>query len=119
MLCTASALCVQIDPIGDTSIFPYGATLQLFGVTLNLRLTLLALCCAGAAESFRIRSQRAGIMLLSGAAVLSALLAAHSTERALTSGYIATTIVALATYSGVTLALQWRPAPALVSKLSV
>jgi hypothetical protein len=119
MLCTASALCAQIDPIADTTVFPYGVTLQLFGITFNVRLLLLALCCAGAAESFRIRGQRAGIVLLMCAAVLSTLLAIYLDETSLTWGYFATTIVALTSFSGVAALLHWQPLPALRSKLSV
>lgn len=119
MLCVASALCVQIDPIGDTSVFPYGATLQLFGITFNLRLLLLALCCAGAAESFRIRGQRAGVALLMCTAVLGVLLAAYAAESSLTWAYFTTTIVALATFTSVALLLHWGPVPALARKLSV
>jgi hypothetical protein len=80
---------------------------------------LLALCCAGAAESFRIRGQRTGIVLLMCAAALSVALALYGPESSLIWGYFTTTLVALTTFASVAYMVHWQPLTALVRKLSV
>jgi hypothetical protein len=106
-LCMASMLCVQIDPIGDSHVFPYTRSFEAFGIVLNARLILLALCCAGAAESLRARGSlfRASATLLTFAAVLSAIFAAYSGIVPLRWGYFATTAVALTTFAALSHAL--------------
>jgi hypothetical protein len=107
-LCMASMLCVQIDPIGDSTVFPFTRSFEAFGIDLNARLILLALCCLGAAESLRARgsSYRAGAILLASAGVLSAIFAAYSTHEALRWGYFATTAVALSSFAALAHALR-------------
>ncbi|HTU61695.1 MAG TPA: hypothetical protein VMF89_24735, partial [Polyangiales bacterium] len=106
-LCVASVLCVQIDPIGDTSIFPFTRSFEAFGVVLNARLILLALCCLGAAESLRARGNlyRAGAIMLAFAGVLSAILSAYSAQEALRWGYFAAGVVGLTTFASLAHAL--------------
>jgi hypothetical protein len=106
-LCLASMLCVQIDPIGDSSVFPFTRSFTAFGLVLNARLLLLALCCVGAAESLRARGQdyRTGALMLAFAGVLSAILAAYSAAEALRWGYFATTVVGLTTFAALAHAL--------------
>lgn len=103
LLCAASAICVQFDPIGDRNIFPGSSTIEWLGLHLNTRLVLLALCCLGAAESLRARgaSYRAGAAALAAAGAMSAGLSAYSTHDALWWGYFATTIVATGTFVAV------------------
>jgi hypothetical protein len=107
-LCMASMLCVQIDPIGDSSVFPYTRSFEAFGIELNARLILLALCCLGAAESFRARGNlyRAGAILLAFTGVLSAIFAAYSAQEALRWGYFATTVVGLTSFAALAHALR-------------
>jgi len=106
-LCLASMLCVQIDPTGDSNVFPFTRSFEAFGLVLNARLILLALCCAGAAESLRARGHdyRTGAIMLAFAGVLSAILAAYSPAEALRWGYFATTIVGLTTFAALAHAL--------------
>ena len=110
LLCAASALCVQIDPIGDSSVFPLSRSIEIFGAELNTRLLLLALCCAGVGESLRARGQgyRPGALLLVGAGVLSAIFAAYSAEEPLRWAYFASTAVGVATFAGLAHALRDR-----------
>lgn len=100
-LCTASVLCVQIDPIGDSNIFPFTRSFEAFGMELNARLLLLALCCFGAAESLRARGgdYRSGALLIVAPGVLSLAVAAYSADDALRWGYFATIAVALTTFT--------------------
>jgi hypothetical protein len=109
-LCMASMLCVQIDPIGDSQVFPYTRSFEAFGIVLNPRLIVLALCCAGAAESLRARGSlfRASAILLTFAAVLSAIFSAYSAGTPLRWAYFATTVVALTTFAALAHSLQWQ-----------
>ncbi len=109
-LCAASVLCVQIDPIGDDTVFQFSRSFEALGLELNARLLLLALCCLGAAESLRARGQifRPSAVLLAFAGVLSAIFAAYSPEEALRWGYFATTAVALTTFAALAHALPWE-----------
>jgi hypothetical protein len=111
-LCMASMLCVQIDPIGDSTVFPFTRSFQAFGIELNARLILLALCCLGAAESLRARgsSYRAGAILLAFAGVLSAIFAAYSANEVLRWGYFATTAVGLTSFAALAHALPEKAA---------
>lgn len=106
-LCLASMLCVQIDPTGDSNVFPFTRSFEVFELQLNARLLLLALCCVGAAESLRARGQdyRTGAILLAIAGVLSVILAAYSADDALRWGYFATTAAALTTFTALAHAL--------------
>jgi hypothetical protein len=110
LLCVASALCVQIDPIGDSSVFPLSRSIEIFGTELNARLLLLALCCAGVGESLRARGQgyRPGAALLVGAGVLSAIFSMYSAEEPLRWAYFASTAVAVATFAGLAHAVRDR-----------
>ncbi|MEJ1962868.1 MAG: hypothetical protein WDO56_15485 [Gammaproteobacteria bacterium] len=109
-LCMASALCVQIDPIGDSNVFPFSRSLQFFDIELNTRLLLLALCCVGAGESLRARGQgyRPGATLLAFVGILSALFAVFPTAEPLRWAYLATTLVALSTFAALSHALRDR-----------
>lgn len=109
-LCMASMLCVQIDPVGDSHVFPYTRSFEAFGIVLNARLILLALCCAGAAESLRARGSlfRASAILLAFAAVLAAIFSAYSAGTPLRWGYFATTVIALTTFAALAHSLQWQ-----------
>ncbi len=71
----ASAICVQIDPIGDDNIFPFTRTLQFLGVEWNARLVLLALCSLGVAEALRARGSdyRTGAILMAIAGLLTVI----------------------------------------------
>jgi hypothetical protein len=107
-LCLASMLCVQIDPTGDSNVFPFTRSFHAFGMEMNARLLLLALCCLGAAESLRARGYiyRAGAVLLAFTGVLSALLAAYSpAAEHLRWGYFAATLVGLTTFAALSHAL--------------
>ncbi len=107
-LCLASMLCVQIDPTGDSNVFPFTRSFHVFGTEVNARLLLLALCCLGAAESLRARGYiyRAGAILLTFAGVLSALLAAYSpAAEHLRWGYFAATLVGITTFAALSHAL--------------
>lgn len=106
-LCVASVLCVQIDPIGDSNVFPFTRSFETFGIELNARLILLALCCVGAAESLRARGQafRMSAVMLVFAAVLSTVFAAYSPSELLRWGYFATTAVGLTTFTALAHAL--------------
>ncbi|MEJ1962039.1 MAG: hypothetical protein WDO56_11060 [Gammaproteobacteria bacterium] len=120
LLCVASALCVQIDPIGDNNVFPAGTTVGLFGVELNTRLLLLALCCAGAGESLRAMGPgyRFSGSLLALVGALSATFAACLGPEALWWGYFATLLVGLATFTVLALILRTSPIAATpVSRL--
>lgn len=111
LLCTASALCIQLDPIGDTSVFPAGTTITIFNTELNTRLVLLGLCCVGVGESLRARGEghRASAALLAVVGVLSVIFAAYSTADALWWGYFATTAVSLGAFTALSFALQREP----------
>ena len=106
-LCMASVLCVQIDPIGDSNVFPFSRSFEAFGIELNARLLLLALCCVGAAESLRARGNgyRTSAIMLAFAGVLAAIFAAYSAQEALRWGYFATTVVALMAFAALAQAL--------------
>jgi len=112
LLCAASAICVQFDPIGDRNIFPGSSTIEWFGLDLNTRLVLLALCCLGAAESVRARgaSYRGGAVALAAAGLLSAGLSAYSTPDALWWGYFATTMIATSAFAAVAMTASCRGA---------
>jgi hypothetical protein len=103
LLCAASAICVQFDPIGDPNVFPGSSTIEWFGLGLNTRLVLLALCCLGAAESLRARgaSYRSSAALLAIAGLMSAALSAHGAPFPLRWAYFATTAVALFAFAAV------------------
>jgi hypothetical protein len=109
-LCVASALCVQIDPIGNSNVFPFSRSLELFDIELNTRLLLLALCCLGAGESLRARGQgyRPGAALLVFAGMLSAIFAVYSGEDPLRWAYFATTAVSVSTFAALAHALRER-----------
>jgi hypothetical protein len=106
-LCAASMLCVQIDPIGDSNVFPFSRSFEAFGIVLNARLLLLTLCCLGAAESLRARGSlfKTSAIMLAFAGVLSAILAAYSGIEPLRWGYFATTVVSLTTFTALAHAL--------------
>jgi hypothetical protein len=101
LLCAASAICVQFDPIGDASIFPASSTIEWLDLELNTRLVLLALCCLGASESLRARGNgyRLGALSLAAAGVMSAVFSACSTPSALWWGYFATSVVAIGAFA--------------------
>jgi len=111
-LCVASALCVQINPIGESTAFPFSRSMEVLGTELNTRLVLLALCCLGASASLRIRSpnhgSREGATMLLFAGVLSMLFAILSEPNPLRWGYLGTTIVSLTTFAGLAHALRQR-----------
>lgn len=113
-LCVASALCVQINPIGASEAFPFSRSVDVLGAELNTRLMLLALCCLGASESLRARVRgqgyRAAATLLLFAAVLSALFAAWPAPNPLRWAYFATTIVSLTTFTALAHALRQQSA---------
>jgi hypothetical protein len=115
LLCAASAICIQFDPIGDRNIFPGSSTIEWFGLQLNTRLVLLALCCLGAAESLRARGAgyRAGAAALAVAGAMSAGLSAYSANDVLWWGYFATTTVATGTFAAV--AMTERPSRGAIS----
>ncbi|HEY1283729.1 MAG TPA: hypothetical protein VGE96_04550 [Steroidobacteraceae bacterium] len=117
-LCFASALCVQINPIGESEAFPFSHPAGVLGIELNLRLVLLALCCFGASESLRARPQghgyRAGGLLLLVAAVLSVWLATFSAPNPLRWAYFATTTVSLTAFTALAHALRQRASVAQV-----
>ncbi|MEJ0035687.1 MAG: hypothetical protein WDO68_06370 [Gammaproteobacteria bacterium] len=108
LLCAASAMCVQFDPIGDRNIFPGSSTIDWFGLRLNTRLVLLALCCLGAGESLRSRGAgyRSGAASLATVGGVSAIFSAYSTPDTLWWGYFATTVIAIGTFATVALALR-------------
>jgi hypothetical protein len=105
LLCAASAICVQFDPIGDLSVFPGSSTIDAFGVELNTRLVLLALCCLGTGTSLRRRGagyHTCAVSLLAigaGSAILSAF------TLLLWSAYLATTAIGIGTFGAVGLML--------------
>ena len=109
-LCFASMLCVQIDPIGDSNVFPFSRSFDVSGVEIGARPLLLALCCLGAAESFRARGSlfRISAIMLGFVAALSAILGAYAAEEPLRWGYFATTAVAVATFAALAGALPER-----------
>jgi hypothetical protein len=111
-LCAASALCVQINPIGQSQAFPLSHPAEWFGMSLNLRLVLLALCCLGASESLRVRSQdqgyRAGALLMLFVAALSLWFATFDASNPLRWAYFATTTVSLTTFTALAHALRQR-----------
>jgi hypothetical protein len=106
-LVMASMVCVQIDPIGDSHIFPFTRSFEAFGLLLNARMILLAMCCLGAAESLRARGLlfRTSAITLAFAGVLSAVLAASSAGEALRWGYFITTVSGLVTFASLAHAL--------------
>jgi hypothetical protein len=108
LLCAASAICVQFDPIGDRNIFAGSSTIDLFDVHLNTRLTLLALCCLGAAESLRARGSgyRTPAIWLATTGVMSAAFSATTTPDVLWWGYFATSTVAIGAFATIALALH-------------
>jgi hypothetical protein len=107
LLCAASALCVQFDPVGDHELFPASSTIRVLGADLNTRLVLLALCCLGTAEALRGkgRSYRSGALLVAGIGLVAAGFAIFSTEDVLWWGYFATSLVAVGTFAAVATAL--------------
>lgn len=109
-LCAASALCVQIDPIADSNVFPFSRSVQVFDIELNTRLLLLALCCVGASESLRTRGQgyRPSATLLAFVGILSALLGMFPAADPLRWAYFATTAVALSAFAALSHALRDR-----------
>jgi hypothetical protein len=109
-LCTASVLCVQIDPIGDDTVFPFSRSFEVFGIQMGPRLLLLALCCVGAAESLRARGNayRTSAIMLAFAGVLSAIFASYAPVEPLRWAYFATTVVALTTFAALAHGLQWK-----------
>lgn len=111
-LCFASAMCVQINPIGPSEAFPFSRSVDVFGAEINARLLVLALCCLGASESLRARTRdagyRAGALLLLISAVLSALFAVCPAPNPLLWGYLATTVVALTSFTALAHALRQR-----------
>lgn len=111
-LCSASALCVQINPIGQSEAFPFSHPAEVLGLELNLRLVLLALCCVGASESLRVRPQsqgyRAGSLLLLFAAVLGLWFSTISAPNPLRWAYFATTMVSLTAFTALAHALRQR-----------
>jgi hypothetical protein len=108
-LCFASAMCVQIDPIGA---FPFSLSMGGLGAELNTRLIIVALCCFGASESLRARPRdqgyRAAATLLVFAAVLGVLFAACSAPNPLRWGYFATTMTGVTTFAALAHALRQR-----------
>jgi hypothetical protein len=111
-LCVASVLCVQIDPIGDSNVFPFSRSLEVYGVVLSSRLVLIALCCLGAAESLRARDGifRTSAIVLLFVAMLSVVLSMYSAEYPLRWGYFATTAVAVAAFASLAGTLPERSA---------
>ena len=109
-LCVASMLSVQIDPIGDSNVFPYSRSFQIHGFEIGARLLLIALCCLGAAESLRARGglYRHGALLLVFVGTLSSIFSAYPADEPLRWGYFATTTVALATFAALAGALPER-----------
>jgi hypothetical protein len=105
--CAASVLCVQIDPVGDASVFPFTRSFEAFGVVLNARLLLLALCCLGAAESLRARGYafRGSAVMLAFAGVLGVIFAGYSAEEPLRWGYFAPAVVGLTAFAALAHAL--------------
>ncbi len=101
LLCGASAICVQFDPLGDHERFPASSTIRAFGLDLNTRLVLLTLCCLGAAETLRTRgrSYRLGSLLMACVGLVAAAFAAYSTPDALWWGYFASSAVAVGTFA--------------------
>ena len=61
LMFAASAICVQIDPIGDADTFPLMRSMKFLDLELNVRLVLLGLCSLGVAETLRARG--AGVVL--------------------------------------------------------
>jgi hypothetical protein len=110
LLCAASAICVQFDPIGDRNIFPGSSTIELLGLHLNTRLVLLGLCCLGAAESLRARGPgyRTGAAALAVAGLMSAGFSTYSAADALRWGYFATTLVGIGTFAAVAMSARLR-----------
>jgi bacteriorhodopsin len=94
----ASALCVQIDPIGDASVFPLSTTMTFFDLELNVRLVLLALCCLGVGEALRARGPgyRVAATLMALAGVIITLAAGYTPQDALRWGYFASTLAGVA-----------------------
>ncbi len=110
-LAAASAICVQVDPIGDNTIFPFTRSMTFFDLELNVRLMLLALCCLGAAEAVRARGvgprgvgNRTGATLMAIAGVITAMVAGYTPTHALAWGYFATTLSGVAAFTALTLA---------------
>ena len=115
-LAAASAICVQVDPIGDNTIFPFTRSMTFFDLELNVRLMLLALCCLGAAEALRGRGvgYRTGATLMAIAGVLTAMIAGYTPTHALAWGYFATTLSGVVAFTALTL----TPAPAVEARAS-
>ncbi len=105
LLCAASAICVQFDPIGDQNIFPGSSTIEWFGLDLNTRLLLLALCCLGAAESVAVPAvpaiARGAVALAAAGAAECRAFGIQRPDDALWWGYFATTMIATSTFAAV------------------
>ncbi len=94
-MAVASAVCVQIDPVADDSIFPFSRSLQLLGLEWNARLVLLALCSLGAAEALRARGSeyRTAALLMAMVGLLTVIFAVYAPgESALRWGYFIATV---------------------------
>lgn len=106
-LCAASAICVQVDPIGDDTIFPFARAMEFFDLELNVRLMLLALCCLGAGEALRARGVgfRVGATSMAIVGVITAMASGYTPVNALAWGYFATTLAGVGAFGALALTL--------------
>jgi hypothetical protein len=108
-MAAASAICVQIDPIGDSSIFPFARGMHLLGWELNVRLVLLALCCLGVAETLRARGQSVAALLTCIVGVVTALAAGYVPhQEVLRWGYFLPTMSGVGVFAALAVSLEAR-----------
>jgi hypothetical protein len=108
LLIAASAICVQIDPIGDAAIFPLTRSMTFFDLELNVRLVLLALCTLGVTETLRVRGYKTTSLLMALAGVLTAMAAGYSPQEPLRWSYFATTLAGVGALAALAPALEAR-----------